>query len=289
VGASRLTDDADPLVERFAAMGTRVELHLFGAIDPAALIEARRAVEAVDDALTIHRPSPTTALNERLAAGGGAAIDDPLLLDALATVAAAVVATGGLFDPTVDARGGHWQRVRIDPAAARVEADGPVAFDFGGFGKGYALDRAGVILREAGAASALLSAGESSIALIGSHPLGGGWPLSVPHPMRAGAELIALEVEDAALSISATVGPGAAAPGRAAMLRPADGAVVDRPMSAIVIEASGALAEAMSTALIAATEAEAAALIAGRAATRYRFNHAGDEPRSTWDGMYERA
>ena len=124
-------------------MGTRIELHRFGAGDGDALAQARRAIEAVDDALTIHRPSATTALNHALVRGSVANVDDPILLDALAGVAAAWTATEGLFDPTVntteDARGG-WPMVQVDAASGLVEASQPLAFDFGGFGKGYALD-----------------------------------------------------------------------------------------------------------------------------------------------------
>ncbi|WP_315760716.1 FAD:protein FMN transferase [Sphingomonas sp. Y38-1Y] len=266
-------------IERFAAMGTRVELHVFGPGDTDCLWAARRAIEAVDDALTIHRPSRTTALNEALAAGGGAAVDDPLLLDALAIADAAVAATGGLFDPTAgDGLPGCWDHLSIDRAAARVAASAPVAFDFGGFGKGYALDRAVDILRAAGVVSALLSAGESSIAVIGQHPLGGGWPLAVPDPVLPGATLAAIEVEDAALSISSTVGPGMLAPRRAATVRPSDGRAVAHPRTAIAVEASGALAEAISTALIVADRAEAAALIAARPGGRHLFNHAAAMP-----------
>ena len=85
-------------------MGTRIELHRFGAIEDDAMIAARRAIEAVDDALTILRPSATTAVNECLMAGREAAVDDPVLFDALVEIEGAYAATLGLFDPAVDAR-----------------------------------------------------------------------------------------------------------------------------------------------------------------------------------------
>ena len=150
-------------VERFAAMGTRIELHQFGRAAPDALLAARRAIEAVDDALTIHRPSATTAVNDRLMAGEVATTEDAVLLDALAAIAEAWQATGGLFDPTVGSGSGEaaWPTMSIDPGSGRIEAARPVAFDFGGFGKGFALDRAAAAMRAAGGTSALLSAGES--------------------------------------------------------------------------------------------------------------------------------
>lgn len=264
-------------VERFAAMGTRIELHLFGGGDPDALARARRAIESVDDALTIHRPSPATAVNHCLASGRSAPIDDPILLDALAGVAAAWPMTEGLFDPTVGVVGetGGWPLVTIDRRAGRIEASRPLAFDFGGFGKGYALDRAGDVLRAGGATSAFLSAGESSIAVLGAHPLGGKWPLTVPHPLAPEETLVALELEDEALSISSTVGAGAHAPWRAPMVRPIDGAIVTAATTTVAVERSGAAAEAMSTALLVADAAAARRLGCAAPGRRHGFLFAG--------------
>jgi len=263
-------------VERFAAMGTRVELHLFGAGDDDALWSARRAIEAVDDALTIHRPSPATALNAELMAGRSAAIDDPVLFDALVEIEAVHALTLGLFDPAVGESASGWRATAFDRERARIEASHPVALDFGGFGKGFALDRAGDALRRAGVASAFLSAGESSVAVLGRHPLGGAWPVAVPHPFEAGQMLVELELEDAALSISATVGAGADAPGRAAMVCPIDGAIVLAPRTAVAVDRSGARAEAMSTALIVAPDTLARRLLDAPGACRFLFTYPDD-------------
>jgi len=132
-----------------------------------------------------------------------------------------------------------------------------------------------LVLRARGVECALLSAGESSIAALGSHPLGGKWPLSIPDPARPGAELILLEIEDQSVSISATVGAGAAAPGRAAMVRPSDGGIVTAPATAVVVDESGAVAEAMSTALIVAPRSAARRLINLRRDCRHLFTHEG--------------
>lgn len=257
-------------VERFAAMGTRVELHVFGAVDPDLPWQARQAVMAVDDALTIHRPSPTTALNARLGDGVVAVIDDPILRDAIIQADAANRSTGGLFDPAVG-RGG-WRHLAIDADGEIVRAAVPATLDFGGFGKGYALDRASRVLRDAGVRSAFLSAGESSVAVLGAHPLGGTWPLAVPHPRDPDRTLVELALEDAALSISSTLG---GAPGRAASLHPAAGAVT-APRTAVVVHASGAAAEALSTALLVANPDERARRLS--APDRYVFDLAGENP-----------
>jgi thiamine biosynthesis lipoprotein ApbE len=255
-------------------MGTRIELHLFGAADDDAVMEARRAIEAVDDALTIHRPSPTTALNECLMAGRRAAVDDPVLFDALVEIEAAYAVTQGLFDPAADARTGAagWRAISFDRDTARIQASHPVALDFGGFGKGFALDRACGTLRRAGVLSALLSAGESSIAVIGEHPLGGGWPFAIPHPLQPEQTLAELELTDEALSISSTVGAGTHAPDRAAMIRPTDGTIVTGRRTAVAVDRSGARAEVMSTALLVADDDQAGRFPNERQARLFLFD-----------------
>lgn len=246
-------------IERFLAMGTRVELHRFGPGDADALARARRAIEAVDDALTIHRPSPATALNEVLRNGGTARINDPLLLDALLRIAAGRAMTDGLFDPAaqVGRADAGWQALHIDARAATVASDRPVALDFGGFGKGYALDRAAAALRDAGVTCALLSAGESSISVVGEHPLGGAWSFAIPDPRSADRTLAEVDLVDEALSVSATLGAGALAPGRAATVRPMDGVAIRAPRTAVAVDRRGAVAEMLSTALIIADDRQA--------------------------------
>jgi len=261
-------------VERFVAMGTRVELHVFGGGFADALISARRAIEGVDDALTIHRPSPTTALNDALLAGRGVAIDDPVLIEALIAIQDVHALTDGLFDPAIDHRfdGAGWGDVVFDARIARIAATRPLALDFGGFGKGFALDRACAALRDAGVVSACLSAGESSLAVIGEHPLGGGWPFAIPHPSIDGAVLVELDLIDEALSISTTVGAGTHAPERVAMIRPSDGVVVTAARCAVAVDRSGGRAEALSTALLVADDAGARRLVEGGPTRRFLYD-----------------
>lgn len=260
-------------IERFAAMGTRVELHRFDGRIDGALAAARRAIEAVDDALTIHRPSPATAMNEALLAGRPAAIDDALLFEALEAAADGHAATQGLFDIAADVRtGATWAMVAFDRNARRIAAQRPLALDFGGLGKGIALDRATAILRAAGVRSALITLGESSIAVLGEHPLGGGWPFAIPHPEDPAIELLTLELCDQALSISATVGAATRAPERAAITRPHTRTAVAAPLCSVAVEPTGTLAEVISTALIAADQDAAARLLDRQAGSRFRFD-----------------
>jgi len=261
-------------VERFVAMGTRIELHVFGAGSEDAMVAARRAIEGVDDALTIHRPSPTTVLNDELLAGHGVVIDDPVLIDALVAIDEAHVLTLGLFDPAADRRfaGAGWGDLVFDRSTARIAATRPLALDFGGFGKGFALDRACAALRDAGVVCACLSAGESSIAVIGEHPLGGGWPFAIPDPSCTDAVLVEVELVDEALSVSTTVGAGTQAPERAAMIRPTDGGIVTAARCTVAIDRSGGVAEAMSTALLVADAPRARRLLDAAPARRFLYD-----------------
>ncbi|WP_380783684.1 FAD:protein FMN transferase [Sphingomonas sp. R86520] len=261
-------------VERFVAMGTRVEVHVFGGGFADALAAARRAIEDVDDALTIHRPSSTTAVNEGLLAGRDVTIDDPVLIEALIAVQEVHALTDGAFDPAIDHRfgGAGWGDVVFDPRTARISAMRPLALDFGGFGKGFALDRACAALRDAGVVCACLSAGESSLAVIGEHPLGGGWPFAIPHPSRADAVLVELELLDEALSISTTVGAGTHAPERAAMIRPSDGAIVTAARCAVAVDRNGGKAEALSTALLVADDNRTRRMLKAAPARRFLYD-----------------
>jgi thiamine biosynthesis lipoprotein len=88
--------------------------------------------------------------------------------------------------------------------------------DFGAIGKGFALDRAAALLREAGVESALLHGGTSSVLAIGRPPGESGWKVAVsllePRPpgvMKPGGEEFCItRLADSTLSVSAVSGKG---------------------------------------------------------------------------------
>ncbi|WP_298283456.1 FAD:protein FMN transferase [Novosphingobium sp.] len=253
-----MTQPLPSFVHRFSAMGTRIELHLFGDGAKAALANALQAViDAVDDALTIHRPSPTTQLNERLRGGGVAVIDEPILRNALQASIAGHRETGGLFDPAFGPQAAGLAHVSLGDAGGQIVADRAIAFDFGGVGKGFALDCCRPVLAGAGVESAILSLGDSSILLWGGHPLGGDWPIAIPDPCGAEGSLAELALRDCCLSVSSSQGAG-----QTATLRPDTGIAVSEPRTAIVAHPSGARAEIFSTALLAAHSDERGCLVA---------------------------
>lgn len=193
--------------------GTRVEL-LVAEADAAKAKSAGAAVLREFDRLhrTYHawQPSELTTLNEAIAAGRTGAISSELA--ALIVEAQSMSAAGEhLFDPGIGGLVRLWgfqsdsfrpelpdQRAlaawrKAAPSIADLRVDGgkvtsskrEVALDFGGYLKGVALDRAAVILREAGIGNALINIGGNVMALGSKH--GEPWRVGIQHPRQQGA------------------------------------------------------------------------------------------------------
>ncbi|MGC4003606.1 MAG: FAD:protein FMN transferase [Pirellulales bacterium] len=142
--------------------------------------------------------------------------------------------------------------------------------DLGGFGKGYALDRLGEWLRERGVAAALLDAGGSSLLTWGETPEPAGWPVDLldPSALRdedaeqatssAASPTARLTLRDAALSYSAVRPDDAAAPRRDPTVDPRTGEPVAAGRGCVIVCASAAWAEMLSTACLCMGESAAA-------------------------------
>jgi FAD:protein FMN transferase len=93
-----------------------------------------------------------------------------------------------------------WNRVELSPASIRLPQRG-MELDFGGFGKEYAVDRAALVLRDAGAESALVNlAGD--LAILGPQPDGSPWRVGIRHPRKDGAAIATLPVTSGAIATS---------------------------------------------------------------------------------------
>ncbi len=189
-----LTPTADTAT--FTALGTRIEILVLDPADlPTVLAGVRAAFDRIDATFSRFRPDSELARLERLP--GLRQPASPLFLELTELAARAHRSTEGWFDPTIrDALEG----AGYDRSIERIEADGPgparatapvagwahVAFnrrlgwitlprgiglDFGGIGKGFAVDYA---LRglPAGIGGVLLSAG-GDLAVRGPAPRGG--------------------------------------------------------------------------------------------------------------------
>jgi FAD:protein FMN transferase len=83
-----------------------------------------------------------------------------------------------------------WEHVLWDTDSATLQFTGEnIGLDLGGFGKGWALDKIIGYLKSEGVESAFISFGESTISVIGEHPLGGPWQTSVPDIHKYNAPL----------------------------------------------------------------------------------------------------
>jgi thiamine biosynthesis lipoprotein len=112
--------------------------------------------------------------------------------------AAARAPTDSELAPLVERVG--WDRVELREDRVRLR-DAGMELDFGGFGKEYAVDRAALVLREAGIASALVDlAGD--MAMLGSQPGGEPWRVGVRHPRDRSRIVAALEIESGAIATS---------------------------------------------------------------------------------------
>ncbi|HSJ12860.1 MAG TPA: FAD:protein FMN transferase [Longimicrobiales bacterium] len=98
--------------------------------------------------------------------------------------------------------------VDLDPRRRTVRFARPgVQLDLGGIGKGWAIDRAVLALRELGIERALLHGGTSSVYGIGAPPGEAGWKVAIEHPAAAGNACIGMvTLRDRALSVSAAHG-----------------------------------------------------------------------------------
>lgn len=110
----------------------------------------------------------------------------------------AAVPTAAQLAPLLAAVG--WQRVERRLDTVRLPAAG-MELDFGGFGKEYAVDRATLVLREAGIASAIVNlAGD--LAVLGNPPGGLPWRIGIQHPRKPGFAIATLPVSSGAIATS---------------------------------------------------------------------------------------
>ncbi|MFC1575421.1 FAD:protein FMN transferase [Gemmatimonadota bacterium] len=211
------------------AMGTTFEVYLYasGEGEAQALFETVfEEVERIEGELSTYRAtSELSRINA--AAAHGPVTTDPEVFGLLADAMAWSRRSQGAYDITVGplvkawgffrgegrypdpeelarARGSvGWRGVRLDETERTVRFLSPgIELDLGGGGKGYALDRAAVLLRELGVESALLSAGQSSYYALGAPPGAGGWRIQVPHPVEEGRTISTVEIRDGSLSTS---------------------------------------------------------------------------------------
>ena len=159
-------------------------------------------------------------------------------------------ATKGYFDISANVQSRSGDRAWIlEPARhmVRFSREG-MRLDLGGFAKGFALQKAVNAVSEA-TGCALLSFGGSSTSAIGSHPLGGPWPVSVAHIYYADRAAHTFRLENRSLSVS-----GKDLHGKGHIIDPATGNTVEKDGLVAVTGPSAMVTEVLSTALWVAPE-----------------------------------
>jgi thiamine biosynthesis lipoprotein len=295
-------------------MATRFEIVLHGQSAPALRAAGEEALDEVDrleGQLSLYRPGSEIGRVNSLAARQPVRVCPPVfrLLEhaqrlhqesagAFDITVAPLVRCWGFMDgqghvPAPDQLSAARSRVgmqhialRPDDFTVRFDREG-VMLDLGAIGKGYAIERAAIILREAGVASALIHGGTSTVYAIGKPSDADAWkvaiecPPGLPAPARDGgipndsgrsasrasgdaageasgpdrAPLRAIvPLEDEALSVSAVWGKSFQADGKhfGHVLDPRTGEPVSNAVLAAVVLASATETDALSTALLVA-------------------------------------
>lgn len=141
--------------------------------------------------------------------------------------------------------------IRLDRSKRTAELCRPgMEVNFGGIGKGYALDRVSEWLNQQGARDFLLGAGQSSLLARGSRPLERGWPVDIQHPADPSRMLAKVFLHDQGLSTSANTEQYFEEEGRrfGHILDPRNGWPVEGMIQVAVVATTAARAEVLSTA-----------------------------------------
>ncbi len=271
------------------AMATRFELVLHGSDESvlrAAGEEALDEIARVEDELSYVRPTSQVFRINQEGAHGPVRVA-PRLFRLLQQARQLSAESGTTFDITVAALMRCWglytREGRVpepgELAAARAktgmnlvdldDARSTVRFtregvqlDLGSIGKGYAVQRAGELLREAGVTSALLHGGTSTVLAIGTPPDKDGWTIALEHPANVkGSQehtgvlvlpLAKVSLRDESLSVSAVWGKSFTAADRSYghVIDPRTGQPTEGALLSAVVLPSATESDALSTMLL---------------------------------------
>jgi FAD:protein FMN transferase len=262
------------------AMATRFELVLAGANEPALRAAGEEALHEIDQLeaqLSLYQPTSEIARVNARAAREPVRVS-PRVFGLLDRAGKLSQETGGAFDITIAPLVRCWgfmggtgrmptteeiekarscvgmRLVELDAAqtTVRFHREG-VMIDLGAIGKGYAIEQAVEILRDAGVTSALLHGGTSTVYGLGAPPDEPAWNVAVhdPDPKR-NESLTTVQLKDQAMSVSAVWGRSFEIGGKTLghVLDPRTGYPAANAILSAVSTASATDSDALSTALL---------------------------------------
>lgn len=245
------------ITRNVAAMGTLFEMLLLGDdtqhlsdVADAAIEELQR----VERLLSRYDVRSEVSRINREAASQSVQVDRELW-HLIELGASAWETTGGAFDLTASREvsdeliPNSFAHVHLDEDSRRITFSRPdVKLDLGAIGKGYALDRAKLILVEYGVKQAFLHGGSSSVVAIGGGPQGTGWAIELAVAWQdSPAGLAPLSLRDVSLSCSDSHSSTEA---ESDIIDPATGKPIADPRACFCTGPSGLECEAFSTAAI---------------------------------------
>lgn len=265
------------------AMATRFELVLHGD-DPMALRaageEALDEIDRLENRLSLYRPGSEIAQLNAQAAHEPVRVS-PELFALLEHARQLHAETGGAFDITIAPLVRCWgfmgangkmptqeeviaarecvgmQHVQLDPQTRSVHFSRPgVMLDLGAIGKGYAVEQAAGILREAGITSALVHGGTSTVCAMGPPPDAETWEIAIEQPpgtsKPCGNWPPPISLRDEAMSVSAIWGRSFVTDGKLLghVIDPRTGQPVNGALLSAVVLPSATETDALSTALL---------------------------------------
>jgi thiamine biosynthesis lipoprotein len=257
-------------------------------------------VDRLEAQLSVYRPDSAVSDLNRRAATEPVRVE-PHLFALLRRAARLSGETGGAFDPTAGPLvrcWGFFERAGRVPGAVRLAdalactgvghlrfgrhrtvsfARQGVELNFGGIGKGYALDRAGRLLERRGRRCALLNGGSSSVLAIGHPPDQDRWIIGLRDPVRRDRRWALLRLADAAVATSGVTEQSFVAGGRryGHLLDPRSGQPVDGRLSVTVVASCAAEADALATAFFVGGPSLAVRCAADRTDLLAIFHEAG--------------
>jgi thiamine biosynthesis lipoprotein len=268
-------DDVPVSREVRLVLGTTAEVRLTGVDDPTGAMDlAFHALDLVEERLSLWRESELAALNRR----GEAVVSDESF-EVIAHALEVAEVSGGAFDPTVEplvrAAGGFGEEARtlgererreilhrvdyrlvhLDPTTHTVHLEDGARLVLDGLAKGDAADRALAVLRLAGAESALVDLGGSTLAVSGAPIV-----VDLRDPTGEARPWGAFALDNAALGSSGADQQGGH------IIDPRTGEPARGVLQATVVAESAREADALSTAVFVLGAEDGLALVTRRGA-----------------------